>query len=57
MFDKFNTMLMNKIKFVKLIDAITKLGKVIEGKKIIQDNDVLEIRKTEVIASKISKDF
>ena len=50
-------MLMNKIKFVKLIDAITKLGKVIEGKKIIQDNEVLEIRKTEVIASKISKDF
>ena len=57
MFDKFNTMLMNKIKFVKLIDAITKLGKVIDGKKIIQDNKVLEIRKTEVIASKISKDF
>ena len=55
MFDKFNTMLLNKLKCLKFIDALPKLGKVIEHRRLIENNTVLEIRKTEVIAKKKSK--
>ena len=48
-------MLLNKIKCLKFINALPKLGKVIEPRRLIENNKVLEIRKTEVIVRKISK--
>ena len=54
---KINLMIANKTKCLKLIDALTKLEIIIEDRKKINDDKILEMKEAEKMIENILKEF